>query len=360
MNIQNIVDKVEYITKEWQDFADRSTKANNKVDMLETKLSKLESVLERPDYVESAVEIKSATFDNYLRKGETRDLDTKALSAVHGDEGGYLVTPSLHKKIISSINAKSPMRKLASIETISTNALDIVIQDGSFDSGWVAEVAPRVETHTPHLKQKRIMVHELYAQPKATQRLIDDSAIDIESWLADKLSDSFVRAENRSFILGDGNNQPTGILHYGNDVIERVKVAEKGKVNPDDILNLINSLSDEYLSNATLLMHRSTLSALQRLRDGNGRFIWQPSMTESTPETLFGIPVMCAGDIPILKGDTDAMVLADFKAAYKIVDRAGMGLMRDPYTDKPFIKFYAVKRVGGDVVESNAVKILRT
>lgn len=166
------------------------------------------------------------------------------------------------------------------------------------------------------------------------------------------------KAENRSFINGDGNNQPKGILSYNASAIERLKVAVSGKITLEDILKLINSLDEQYLANATMLMHRSTFSEIQKLKDANGRFIWQASLSEHIPGTLFGIPVLCAGDMPQFAGDAEGIVMADFKVGYKIVDRTGIAIMRDPYTEKPFVKFYAVKRVGGDVVDARAIKIL--
>ncbi len=333
------------------------SKLDSKIEDLETKFTTLQSAVYRPD--PSAIfSIENKSFTNYLRKGDVSGLETKSFSSSE-EEGGVLLIPALYNRIITGIAALSPMRRLASVETISTNALDVIIEDGKFDSGWVADGAARDETGTPKLKSKRINVHELYAQPKATQRLLDDSAINLESWLNEKLQDSFVRTENKSFFQGDGNNQPVGILHYSEDNIERVKVGEAGKLNPEDLLNLINSLDESYLANASLVMHRSTLCEIQKLQDENGRFIWQPAISDAQPQTLFGLPVVCSGDMPIFKEGNLAIALGDFKAAYKIVDRSGIAMMRDPYTEKPFVKFYAVKRVGGDLINGNALKFLK-
>lgn len=326
----------------------------DKLEELEVKMSRMQEALVREDipFMSSG---ENKGFADYIRKGDISNLETKSLSSAE-EEGGYLVTPALYNKILAGLNARSPMRQLASVETISTNALDIIIEEGDFDCGWTLETSLRDETKTSRLKQKRIMVHELYAQPKATQRLLDDAAINIEQWLNERLQDSFVKAENKSFLKGDGNNQPFGILH--NTEVEKVKTIEAGTINPEDILNLINSLEEDYLSGATFLMHRSTLSHLQKLQDNNGRFIWQAALSEKHPETLFGVPVVCSSEMPVITDGAIAIMLGDFKSAYKIVDRSGVAVMRDPYTEKPFVKFYAVKRVGGDVVNSNAVKFL--
>ena len=247
------------------------------------------------------------------------------------------------------------MRQLSSIESISTRSLDIVLENGAFASGWVAEAGAREATDTPHLLKKTIHAHEIYAQPKATQSIIDDSEINIDNWLVEKLTDSFVRLENEAFISGDGNNKPFGLL--ANADVTRIDVG--ATIKSGMLLNLINSLEEGYLSNASFLMNRKTLSAIQALTDDTGRFIWQQSLSDPLKQTIFGVPVVVSSHMPDVAADALSIAIGDFKSAYKIVDRANINLVRDPYTDKPYIKFYAVKRVGGDVVNPNAVKFAK-
>lgn len=324
---------------------------------VEKSLENIESAFSRPDISvdHMMIDTKFATF---LRAGAI-DLETKSLNTNANEEGGFMLRPELENRIVTGIKAKSPMRQLASVETISTNALDILIERNRFVSNWVADAAVRPDTDNAGVTQKRISVHELYAQPKATQRLLDDGAINIESWISERLEDSFARLENASFVSGDGANKPHGILSYGNDVINRVDVAEAGHITITDIQALINALDEYYLANASFLMHRTTLAAIQDLRDENGRFLWQASLSEKAPGTLFGIPVMCSSDMPDFQAENLGIILADFKAGYKIVDKIGIHSLRDQYTEKPFVKFYTVKRVGGDVVDSNAIKVLK-
>lgn len=353
MNLPEINNKLNKINNELEQLVyDR--KHSSKLEELEVKMNYMQEVLTRED-VSFMSGSEGEGFADYIRKGDISNLETKSLSSA-GEEGGYLLTPALYNKIISGLKSRSPMRQLASVETISTNALDVIIEEGGFDCGWTLEAGARDETQTSKLKQKRILVHELYAQPKATQRLLDDAAINIEQWLNERLQDSFVKAENKSFLKGDGNNQPFGILH--NTEVQKVKTLAKGTIVAEDLLNLINSLEEDYLAGASFLMHRSTLSHLQKLQDKNGRFIWQASLSENYPETLFGVPVVCSSEMPVMGVGDISIMIGDFKSAYKIVDRSGVAVMRDPYTEKPFVKFYAVKRVGGDVVNSNAVKFL--
>lgn len=326
-----------------------------KINKLEDEFGNLQSFMARPENgLTQDTEHKEA-FNNYIRKGSISELITKGFSSSEG-EGGALITSALYNKIISEMNLLSPMRQLASIETISTNALDVVIEDGKFTSGWIGDAEERPDTDTPKLQQKRILVHELYSQPKATQRLIDDSAIQIESWLSERLTYNFLREENQAFINGDGKKKPFGILGADHKI---PMIDSKEKISPQLLLEVINSLEEGFLANATFLMNRVTLSVIQKFTDKDGRFIWQQSLSEGMKQTIFGIPVVCCSDMPTMDREAPAIVIGDFKSAYKIVDRSGINIMRDPYTNKPFVKFYAVKRVGGDVVNPRALRLMK-
>lgn len=341
--------KILYITKE-QDI-EYSTKINE----LEEKRYNIQNILERPNSINIEEQEQKNAFINYVRKGEENSFTQKSTLNSSTEAGGFLILQTLYHSIITEINARSPMRQLASIETISTNALDIISEDGKFNSGWVGEVDARDATTAAKLKQQRIFVHELYAQPKASQALLDDATIKIENWLTERLRDSFVKMENDAFINGDGVKKPRGILSPEHEKIEKVKMGNK--ISADILLDFINSLKEEYLANATLLMNRITLSEIQKLKDNQGRFIWQQSMSDSFKQTIFGVPVVCSSDMPSIDKKGPAIAIGDFRAGYKIVDRSGINIMRDPYTEKPFVKFYAVKRVGGDVVNQEAIKI---
>ncbi len=346
--------KLEQIADNVQTILDSEVKKISNIKELEIKFNNLQNAIASPlnSCFENSEERKA--FSDYLRNGRMSDFITKSLSTDAG-EAGVAVVSDLNIKIISEVNARSVIRQLASIETISTNALDLIIEDGRFNSGWVGEADERAVTDTPKLIKKTISVHELYAQPKATQKLIDDAAIDINSWLVERLVDSFIKAENEAFIIGDGDKKPFGILTNAD-----VKKVDTGAVVTAEILlELINELDEEYIANASFLMNRSTLASIQSLKDETGRFIWQQSLSEPLKQTIFGIPVFCSSYMPNVGENNLAIAIGDFKTAYKIVDRANIGVMRDPYTEKPFVKFYAVKRVGGDVVMPSALKFAK-
>jgi len=346
--------QIEHIASNVQAILDSEIKLAKKYNELEKKFNNLQNTMFNPNsnYSESSSETKA--FEDYLRKGFMSELITKSLSTNPG-EADVSIVNELNRKIIHEIAAGSVMRQLASVETISSSALDLITEDGTFTSGWVGDADERPVTDNPVLRKKTIPVHELYAQPKATQKLMDDSALDLNSWLVERLSDAFIKAENQAFITGNGIKKPKGLL--SEDTVARIDVG--ATVTTDNLLRLINSVPENYLANTSFLMNRKTLSAIQGLRDEAGRFIWQQSLSDPLKQAIFGVPVFCSSYMPDIGENNLAIAIGDFKAAYKIVDRQSINIMRDPYTDKPFIKFYAVKRVGGDVVLPGALKFAR-
>jgi HK97 family phage major capsid protein len=306
-------------------------------------------------------------FRNYLRKGLDAGLEalqTKALSVGSDPDGGYLVTPAMSAKIVQSVFETSPMRQLASVETISSDALELIDDHDQASAGWTSETGSVSETSTPTLAKRNIPTHELYAQPKATQKLVDDSAIDIEAWLSDKISDIFSRRENTAFVSGNGVNQPRGILTYAAGTswgkIEQVNSGTNGAVTADAIINMFYALKDAYSKRASFLMNRTIVQAVRLLKQtSTNQYLWQPGLAAGAPDTLMGVPVYMASDMPTAATNSLSVAVGDFKAAYQIVDRRGISILRDPFTEKPFVKFYATKRVGGDVINFEAIKLMK-
>ncbi len=358
--MDKIIKTVENIAHEWKDFEKSYENQEKRVKSLELEVNNLKgeksNMEDMPIFGLTAETKESDNLGNFL-KGSSSSLEYKAFSSGDAERGAFAVSPERYKDVIAKIAEISIFRKLASCETISSNVLELLVQDGVFNGGWVAETEARNETAAPKLLQKRIHVHEVYAQPKATQRLLDDTFVNIEEWLTQQIVETFSSFENAAFISGDGANKPKGFLAYF-DELGKVRVEEEEALKATDLINLLNSLEDRYQPNASFLMNRRTLAHIQRLKDENGRFIWQPSLSEKAPNTIFGIPVYCSSDMPVPEAGRPIIALGDFKAGYKIVDRQGISLVKDPYTEKPFIKFYATKRVGGDVVDLSAIKLL--
>lgn len=334
------------------------------------RLGSLEIAMRRPSVDRHQSEAENSGLVDYLRKGDENGLQTKALSSTSDASGGYLVPKPVLDKIQSTLQGYSPFRTLARVSQISTDALELLLDKGAqAEVGWVAETANRDETATPDLAKLRIPVHQIYAKPKASQKLLDDAAMDIESWLIQKIADRMAEIENQAFIHGDGQNKPKGFMTYptvaaGQGVwgsFEEIKTGKDGVIDePDSLVKLFYSLKPQYLRGAVWLMGRSALSAIRQIKDATGQFIWQPSVMTGTPSTLLGHPVVVCDDMPALVRGTasKSIALGNFGEAYQIVDRCEMNILRDPYSAKPYVEFYATKRVGGDVVNFEAVKIL--
>jgi len=350
-------------------------KINHALDGYKERLSGVETALARPSFGGAVGGFGSPiqnehkeAFCAYLRKGVDDDLvhlEKKALSAGTDADGGFLVTPKMSNVITKTVFETSPMRQLAAVQTVSTDSLELIEDTVEAGAAWSAsETAAVVDSTTPTIGKKTIVAHELVAQPKATQKLIDDASVDIEEWLAEKLTEVFVRKENTAFVSGDGIGKPNGILSYAAGVswgqVEQVASGDSGNVTADSIIDLYYSLKEEYATHATFLMNRSTAQQVRLLKEATtGQYLWNPGLVAGAPDTLLGVPVMQAADMPTPAADSLSIALADFARAYQIVDRTDIRILRDPYTEKPFVKFYTTKRVGGDVVNFEAIKLLK-
>lgn len=306
-------------------------------------------------------------FVNYLRKGiEPSIAEMKALSVGSDPDGGYLVTPQMSSRIVKKVFETSPMRQLASVETISTDSLEFIVDNDEAASSWTSEQGSVSTTDTPTIDKKAIYVHEQYAKPKATQKLLDDASLDVESWLAEKVADVMARTENTAFISGNGVGKPRGILTYTAGTtwgtIEQISSTSStaGTLDSDDFISLLYGLKEVYAANASFVMNRSTVKSARQLKENtNNQYIWAPGLSASEPDSILGRPVYQFSDMPALGTNSLSVACADFARAYQIVDRTGIRVLRDPYSSKPFVEFYTTKRVGGDVVNFEAIKLLK-
>lgn len=316
-------------------------------------------------------------FFNVARKGNIdmlSDIERKALQAGVDTDGGYLLPVSTVGRVIQRIYELSPIRQIASAMTISTDAIEGINDLDEASCGWVSELGTRSDTNTPVVGKYRIEAHELYAQPKATQKLLDDSAVDIEAYLAGKVADKFARVEAAAFINGNGAGQPRGFALYTTaatvdgsrawGTIEHIKTGANGDFaasSPADVLfELTGAFKTAYLQNARFVTRREVISKLRKLKEATtNAYMWQPGLQAGQPDRLLGYPIIIAQDMPSLATNSLSVAFGDFSEAYQIVDRIGIRTLRDPYTDKPYVKFYSTKRVGGGVVNFEAIKFLK-
>ena len=200
-----------------------------------------------------------------------------------------------------------------------------------------------------------------------TTEMIEDAYLDVEGWLAGKVADKFARTQNTAFVSGTGVGQPRGFLTYAawsaagvyeRDKIEQVNMGSAAALNADGLIELQNALKEGYQGNAVFGMKRTTFGAALQLK-GSDNYFFSPVLLANGQATiqLLGKPVVFMDDMPAVGANALSVVYADFSMAYTILDRVGLQVLRDPFTNKGFVTYYTTQRVGGDVTSFDAIKI---
>ena len=316
---------------------------------------------------------KSA-FDTYVRKGDVtgvRALESKALSASSDPDGGYLVPPELEARINRSLVNISPMRAISGVRQVSASVYKRPYATSGLDTGWVAETAIRPQGATPTLASTVFQTMELFAMPAATSTLLDDSAVNIDQWLAEEVNIAFARQEGSAFVAGDGVNKPKGFLSYPTVANSAYAWGSLGTISTgvagafpattpsDKLIDLIYTVKAGYRPNSHFVMNRATQSVARKFKDSLGNYLWQPSYQPGQMPTLLGYPIAESEDMPDIAANSFSIAFGDFSRGYLIVDRVGIRVLRDPYSAKPYVLFYTTKRVGGGVADFDAIKLLK-
>ncbi|WP_419826081.1 phage major capsid protein [Sphingomonas sp.] len=314
-----------------------------------------------------------AFVDSYLRGGVTAGVEVKAIDGTAGGAGGYAVPREIDATIDDTLRAISPIRAIANVVTVGTSGYRKLVAAGGIASGWAAENVARPETATPTFVEVAPPMGDLYANPAATQVMLDDVGFDLETWLSAEIATEFARAEGAAFVDGDGVGKPKGFLAnpvstagdatraFGTLQVLPTGVdgAFPGATPEDRLIDLVQSLRAPYRQGAAFVMNSATLSVIRKMRTAEGAFVWQPALAEGRPDTLLGYPVVDAEDMPDIGSGACAVAFGNFRAGYLIADRHETAILRDPFTHKPFVHFYATRRVGGCVANSEAIKLLR-
>lgn len=368
------------LSGEWADFRKRHT---DDIGEVRSQLHDLAAgIASRGLNGPSAPEVPSrevsAAFRDYIRSGAVAGLNGLAANAgmsVGSDpEGGYTVYPTVSTGIMRRIFETSPLRAYARVVPIGSDSFEELLDLFEPDVAWVGETQARPETNTPDLGKLKIPVHEQYAMPKVTQKLLDDTSIDLAGWLIDKVGMKLGRAETSAFFSGNGVLKPRGFLTYPTaatadaarawGVFEHVATGSSGAFGSttngsDKLIDTQAALKAEHRARAVWLMNRRTAAAVRKLKDGQGNFIWVPSLAAGQPDSLLGSPVVLCEDMPDVAADSLSIAYGDFSAGYTIVDRQGERVLRDPFTAKPHVLFYVYRRTGGDVSNFDAIKFLK-
>lgn len=307
----------------------------------------------------------TSAFRSHMKRGEVQAALNKGADA----EGGYLAPVEWDRTITDKLVLVSPMRSLCTVQTISTAGFTKLFNLGGTSSGWVGETAARPATNTPTFAPLTFAPGEIYANPSATQQMLDDAEIDLETWLAAEVQQEFAKQEGTAFVSGDGTNKPFGILTYidgnANDdkhpfgAIATVSSGAAAAITADSIIDLIYDLPSAFTGGARFTMNRATQGTVRKLKDGQGNYLWQPAYVAGQPATLAGFPITEVPDMPDVAANATPILFGDFARTYLIIDRVGVRVLRDPFTNKPYVSFYTTKRVGGGVVNPEPMRALK-
>lgn len=319
--------------------------------------------------IDAAPELKGFV-DGYLRMG--RETEMKGLSIGSPADGGFAVPRPIDAEIARRLVKLSPVRSVANVVQTSTSGFRRLISIGGTASGWASETGVRTETNSPKLAEIVPPLGELYANPSATQQMLDDAAFDVGSWLASEIANEFARAEGAAFINGTGTNQPRGLLTgpttAQNDAARpfgTLQFIASGNATAFDaapeskLIDMVFSMKATLRQGAVWLMNSATLAAVRKFKAADGSFLWQAGIIDGQPSRLLGYPVIEAEDMPDIGAGNFPIAFGNFKAGYLIAERTATTILRDPYTNKPYVQFYATRRVGGQVLDSDAIKLLK-
>ncbi|SCW69396.1 phage major capsid protein, HK97 family [Sphingobium faniae] len=315
---------------------------------------------------------RAAFVDRYLRQGLEAGVELKSFSGASGASGGYAVPREIDQVIDSTLKAISPIRSIANVVRTGSAGYRKLVSAGGIVSGWASETGARAETGTPSFNEVAPPSGELYANPAASQAMLDDAQFDVEGWLAGEISREFAAAEGAAFVNGNGADKPKGFLTYtatdeadGARAFGSLQYVASGAAgafaaNPQDrLIDLVQSLRAPYRQGASFVMNSATLAVIRKMKTSDGAFLWQPSLSAGQPASLLGYPVVEAEDMPDIGADSLSIAFGNFHAGYVIAERSETSILRDPFSNKPFVHFYAVKRIGGAVANSEAIKLMK-
>lgn len=403
--MSNISNKLEQISKNWEDFKQQNEARIHQLEVKNTadpitihQLNKISDTIDKYHAQMNYASAKSRpispvanevyafnnsdkkyqkAFCNYVRKGgegEIGSCSTGESCDIGKNDAGYSITSRMKEFISTAIKEASVMRSICNVIQVSSDSVDLLDVDKSgIIAGWSENIITQSDSAKPlRVNKKTIATYQLYAQPKATQKLVDDQCIDIEMWLSQSLVDIFSEQENNAFIRGDGMGKPRGILlgmNGQNTVNSQNQISKdesdksklQGAITDEDIMKLFYSLPNNYVKDAKFVVSRDAMQHIRMLKEsGTGRYLWQPDFSNKMSSTLLGHDIYIAADMPSIAEGNAPIIFGDFKRAYQIVDRHNIRILRDPFTHKPFIKFYATKTVGGDIMNEDAVRFLKT
>lgn len=351
---------------------------SGKVDNLNEKLTELEGIKKqletlqkqqnRPGISDAATQEYKEGFMKFIRKGDESILATKALNTGTDADGGFAVPEELDRQILELERDMSPMRQVCNQISVSTPDYKKLVNLGGAGSGWVGETAERPETGTPTLAQITATMGEIYANPATTQTALDDVFFDAEGWLSSEVAYTFNEQEGNAYLLGNGTNKPIGLLagtiNTSDDsarafgALQRIVAGSPTAVTGDELISLVYALKQGYRNGSSWMMNTLSVGNVRKLKTTDNQYLWAPGLQAGQPSTLLGYTVVENEDMANMEANANSIIFGNFARAYTIVDRIGTRVIRDPFTNKPYVHFYTTRRTGGMLTDSNSVKVL--
>ena len=350
---------------------EKLTELDNLKSDLEAELAAIKRPGGSPQQSKAATEHKTA-FMQFMRKGDDdglRDLERKALQVGSDEDGGYAVPEELDRSILTLLQDEVVMRQEASVITVGGSDYKKLVNVGGTASGWVGETDPRPATDASKLKLIEPFMGEIYGNPQATQKMLDDVFFNAEAWINSELATEFSEQEEIAFTIGDGTKKPKGFLAYASSLesdkdrafgtLQHIQSGSAAAVTADSIIQLVYKLRKTHRNGAKFMMNNNSLFKIRMLKDTEGNYLWRPGLDLGQPSTLVGYGIAENEQMPDIAADAKAIAFGNFKRGYIIVDRIGTRVLRDPYTNKPYVGFYTTKRTGGMLADSQAIKLLK-
>jgi HK97 family phage major capsid protein len=353
-----------------------------KIDRINTSIGELQATVDEQAKKIAAAQLQpgdrkladpeyTAAWNSFVRDGNINERVQASVDKSSSAAGGYLAPTEWDRTITDKLVKVSPMRSICQVQSISVAAFSKLFNLRGMASGWVGDQAARPATNSPTFGSLSYTPGELYANPAASQGMLDDAQIDLEQLIGDDIATEFARAEGAAFISGDGTNKPTGVLTYVTGaanaaahpfgaVLVRTATGTVNKLDKaDDVVSYVHDLPSEKTDGARFVMNRNTLAAIRLLKDTTNQYLWQPSYQAGQPQTLLGYPITEAADMPDIATGAIPLLFGNFQRGYLIVDRMGVRMLRDPYTNKPYVQFYTTKRVGGGLLNPEELKAFK-
>lgn len=311
------------------------------------------------------------SFENFLRLGiKDENFTTKGMNTITGSEGGYAVPSELDANLAAFLHDGSVMRQICGVVSSYSGDYKLAINRGGLAAGWVGEQDGRPETGAPEIALVSAPTGELYANPAATQWMIDDAGFNLTDWLMGEIQGKFASMEGGGFVTGNGTNKPKGFLSYPSSadaddvrqfgVLRHKETAGETAITDNELLDLVYLLRGVYRRGAVWLMNSKTTAYVRKLKsEADGNYLWQPGLQAGQPPLLLGYPVHIEESMPDIASGAVPVAFGNFKLGYRIIDRTPLNVLRDSYTNKPYVHFYSTKRVSGMLVDSSAIILLK-